>query len=65
MTSKTVNEIVYGLFILDYQRRLDDIRLIEGEEYTSSYTKFVEDVAKFCMNNGMKFDDVMMDIELK
>jgi hypothetical protein len=64
MISKTVNELVYGLFILDYQRRLEDIRLIEGEEYTESYTRFMEDIVQFCKKNDLVVDDVMTDIAL-
>lgn len=64
MISKTVNEIVYGLFIQDYQRRLEDIRLIGGKEYTESYTRLMEDIVQFCKKNDLIVDDVMIDIAL-
>jgi len=59
------SRFVYDAIIADYQERLEEIRSIDSEDYTRLYTRFVENVVKFCNNNDLKLDDVMLDIELK
>jgi hypothetical protein len=59
------SRFVYDAIILGYQERLEMIRSVDSGEYTELYTRFVDNVVRFCIKNDLKVDDVMTDIELK
>jgi hypothetical protein len=59
------SRFVYDAIILGYQERLEMIRSVDSGEYTELYTRFMENVVRFCKNNDLKLNDVMTDIELK